>query len=407
MNILHVIRTLDPAWGGPVEGLRNITAKATALGHSAEITCLDAPHSSWLKTSHLKVNAVGPAKLGQFGYCRRLDAWLQENIRRFDLVTANGIWMYFSAAVRRAAMQASVPYFVFIHGALDPWFKHRYPLKHIKKQIYWNAVESRVLRDAAAVLFTTAEEEALAHRAFWPYRCNSKIVGYGIEDPFLRKSQSKESIEPGLSLRRAFPQIGDRKFLLFLARIHEKKGIDLLLQAIGRNSKDFEDYAFVITGPGNEGYISELKTMAAQFGLENQLIWTGPLYDELKWAAFQEAEAYVLPSHQENFGISITEALACSVPVLITVKVNIWREIVEDGAGFAENDDVSGICRLLERWSRSSQTQKLCMRENARRCFENHFDIANTSARLFTLFALFAERQTPDHKEATDFECVS
>jgi len=112
MNILHVIRTLDPAWGGPVEGVKNIAAKAAALGHSTEITCLDAPQSAWLKTPHLHVNAIGPAKLGKYGYCRRLDSWLQENIRRFDVVTANGIWMYFSAAVRRAARRACVPYFV-------------------------------------------------------------------------------------------------------------------------------------------------------------------------------------------------------------------------------------------------------------------------------------------------------
>ena len=406
MNILHVIRTLDPAWGGPVEGVKSIVAKAAVLGHSAEITCLDAPESAWLKTPHLRVNAIGPAKLGTYGYCRRLDSWLQENIRRFDVVTANGIWMYFSAAVRRAARRACVPYCVFTHGALDPWFKHKYPLKHIKKQIYWNAFEYRVLRDAAAVLFTTAEEQALAHGAFWPYRCNSKVVGYGIEDPFISKIGSREFDEARHLLRRTFPQIGDRKFLLFLARIHEKKGIELLLQAIARNSKNYRDHAFVIGGPGREGYISELKSMAAQLGLENQIIWTGPLYGELKWAAFREAEAYVLPSHQENFGLSVTEALACSVPVLITIKVNIWREIVEDDAGLAENDDVSGICRLLEKWSRLPPTQKLSMGENARRCFVNRFDIVNTSACLFTLFALFAERHT-GHEKAAEFECVS
>jgi glycosyltransferase involved in cell wall biosynthesis len=114
----------------------------------------------------------------------------------------------------------------------------------------------------------------------------------------------------------------------------------------------------------------------------------------------------VLPSHQENFGISVTEALACSVPVLITIKVNIWREIVEDDAGLAENDDVSGICRLLEKWSRLPRIQKLSMGENARRCFVNRFDIANTSACLLTLFALFAERHTAQEK-AAEFECAS
>lgn len=403
MNILHVIRTLDPAWGGPLEGVKNIVARAGALGHSAEITCLDEPESPWLRNINLHVNAVGPARLGKFGYCNRLDRWLGENVRRFDVVTANGIWMYFSTSVRRAARRAGVPYFVFTHGALDPWFRRRYPLKHIKKQIYWNVAEYRVLRDAAAVLFTTAEEQALSRRAFWPYRCHSKVVGYGIEDPFLSKIGSIEVTKSRHLLRGILPELGDRKFILFLARIHEKKGIDLLLQAMARNSENYEDHALVIGGPGKDAYVSELKSMAVQLGLESQVLWTGPLYGELKWAALREAEAYVLPSHQENFGISVAEAMACGVPVLITVQVNIWREIVEDGAGLAENDDVSGICRLLEKWSALPSAQKLSMRERARQCFLNRFDIANTSASLFNLFA---EQRVVDQKEAA-LECVS
>src|SRR5271166_6649597 len=110
MNILHVIRTMDPAWGGPVEGLKNIAAQAAVSGHSLEITCLDAPQAPWLKSLDARVNAVGP---GKFGYSRRLDSWLASNISRFDVVVANGIWMYFSDAVRRAAIRAGVPYFVF------------------------------------------------------------------------------------------------------------------------------------------------------------------------------------------------------------------------------------------------------------------------------------------------------
>jgi glycosyltransferase involved in cell wall biosynthesis len=403
MKMLHVIRTLDPAWGGPVEGVKNIVAKAGALGHSAEITCLDTPRSSWLKALDLHVNAIGPASLGKFGYCRRLDSWLEENVRRFDAIAANGIWMYFSAAVRRAAMRAGIPYFVFTHGALDPWFKHTYPFKHIKKQIYWSLVEHKVLRDASAVLFTTADEQALSYRAFWPYRCNPKVIGYGIQDPFLSKISSKEPTEARQLLRRFVPELAERKFLLFLARIHEKKGVGLLLQAIARNGNRYHDHAFVIAGPGTNSYVSELKSMAVQLGLKNQVIWTGPLYGELKWAAMRQAEAYVLPSHQENFGIAVAEALACGVPVLITIKVNIWREIVENRAGLAENDDVSGICRLLEKWSGLHDAQKSFMRERARRCFLDHFDIANTSANLFSLFA----QKQPAHQKEAALQCVS
>ncbi len=387
MNILHVIRTMDPAWGGPVEGLKNIAAQAAVAGHTLQVTCLDGPDAPWLKALDVHVNAIGPAKCGKFGYSRRLDTWLAENIKAFDAVVANGIWMFFSAAVRRAALRGNVPYFVFTHGALDPWFKQKYPGKQLKKQVYWILFEHKVLRDAEAVLFTTREEKAVSHGAFWPYRCNPKVVGYGIGDPFISQVRSKDRPETRQHLKGALPALGDRRFLLFLARVHEKKGIDLFLRAIARNRQNYQEHAFVIAGPGAAAYISELKAMGLQLGLERQLIWAGPLYAETKWAAIREAEAYVLPSHQENFGLSVVEALACGVPVLITNKVNIWREIIADGAGLAETDDVSGISRLLEQWSRLHPEQRASMRDRARQCFLSHFDVAQTSSSLFSVLA--------------------
>ena len=383
MNILHVIRTMDPAWGGPVEGVKNIALQGTAAGHSLEITCLDPPEALWLKDLKINVNAIGPAQCGTFGYSRRLDWWLRNNISRFDVVVVNGIWMYFSSAVRRAAKRANVPYFVFTHGALDPWFKQNYPVKQVKKQVYWSLFEHKVLRDAAAVLFTTAEERVVSDGAFWPYRCNAKVVGYGIGDPFISQGRMQNRSEARQQLNLALPQLGDRKFLLFLARVHEKKGVDLLLQAIARNGVKYQDHAVVIAGPGKQAYISDLKVMAGRFGLEKQVIWAGPLYGDLKWAAIAEAEAYVLPSHQENFGISVAEALACGIPVLITNKVNIWREIAAERGGLVDNDDVSGISRLLERWISLDTEQRSSMRNNARECFLNHFEITRTSANLF------------------------
>jgi glycosyltransferase involved in cell wall biosynthesis len=382
---------MDPAWGGPVEGLKNIVAQATAAGHASQITCLDEPHAPWLRPLEPHVNAIGPAKWGKFGYCRRLDSWLAGNIKRFDVVVANGIWMYFGAAVRRAAKQANIPYFVFTHGALDPWFKRNYPRKQLKKHAYWILFEHKVLRDAAAVLFTTVEEQVASHRAFLPYDCNPKVVEFGIGDPFISQVRLKDRVEARRELKRALPALGDREFLLFLARVHEKKGIDLLLDAIARNRRNYQEHAFVIAGPGEHAYVSELKALSAQLGLEKQLIWAGPLYGESKWAAIRAAEAYVLPSHQENFGISVVEALACGIPVLITNKVNIWREIVADGCGLAETDDASGICRLLEQWNGLQTEQRASMRDRARQCFLKHFDITRTGIKLSSLFKQAAQ----------------
>ncbi len=197
--------------------------------------------------------------------------------------------------------------------------------------------------------------------------------------------------------------MGNRKFLLFLARIHEKKGIDLLLQAIARNLRDYQEHAFVIAGPGEAAYVSQLKTLASQLGLEKHVIWSGPLYGAAKWAVLTEAEAYILPSHQENFGISVVESLSCRVPVLITDKVNIWREIAAERAGLVGSDDVSGVCTLLERWSRISPEQRRSMRAAARECFLSKFDVASTSGTLFNLLA--AGSRIDHHNEV--LQCAS
>ena len=385
MKLLHVIRTMDPAWGGPVEGVTNFTRQAVARGHHAEVVCLDPPASPWIKNVSVKVNALGNARYGNFGYSRRLDWWLQANAPRFDALIANGIWMYFSAATRRAALRAGVPYFVFTHGALDPWFAKHYPHKQVKKSIYWLLFEHQVLRDAEAVLFTTTEEKQLSQGAFWPYQCNALVTGYGVTDPLPVQELEVSSQQARLQLEELAPGIRGKKFILFLARLHEKKGIDLLLQAMARTRQQSSDYRFVIAGPGDPSYVASLKAQAASLHVDDITVWTGPLYAKTKWAAMRCADAYILPSHQENFGISVAEALACGVPVLITDKINIWREIQAAHGGLVEPDDTDGITRLLQRWFALNPQEKECMRESARACFQEHFDIAKVSGDFFDL----------------------
>ena len=99
------------------------------------------------------------------------------------------------------------------------------------------------------------------------------------------------------------------------------------------------------------------------------------LAGNLKWGAFSAADAFILPSHQENFGIAVVEALACGTPVLISNKVNIWREIVADEAGYVENDDLAGTTRLIERWVSTAPDVRAAMKGNARECFARHFEI--------------------------------
>lgn len=381
MRILFVIRTLNPAWGGPVQGFKNLSLQAQKHGLDVEVVCVDDPSSPWLKGWHLPVHAVGKGSLGMYGYSAQLDRWLAANIQKFDAVVVHSIWMYFSYAAWKAAKRHQVPYYLFIHGALDPWFQQYYPSKNLKKKIYWRLFESKVMRDAAAVLFTTEEEKQLAHNAFLPYQCNPAVVGYGITSP----PGTQGAVDRRAAMHEfsaLYPALNGRKFCLYLSRIHEKKGIDLLLESYARLKNEYEDTALVMAGPGDPATVEKFQALSNQLGLQDRVLWTGPLYDAAKWAAMRAADMYILPSHQENFGISVVEALACNTPVLISNKVNIWREVEQESAGIVEPDTLEGTTRLLKRWAGLAQNQQDTMRTHARACYQRYFDI-ETNSRIF------------------------
>ncbi len=382
MRILFAIRTLNPAWGGPVEGLRNLTSQARKRGYDVEVVCTDSPGAPWLTRWDLDIHAVGMSPM-KYGFSTKLDNWLAANISRFDAIVVHGIWMYFSYAVWKATRRIRIPYFLFIHGALDPWFKQTYPLKHVKKTLYWKLIEHKVLRDAERVLFTTMEELSLADHAFLPWKCRAEVTGYGIARPEMPERLDKTRCARNLT--EAYPALANRNFILFLARVHEKKGIDLLLQAFAAAKDRLKGTALLIAGPGDKKTFDTLGHLAKSLGIADEVVWTGPLYGNDKWNVMRAADVYVLPSHQENFGISVVEALACGLPVLISNKVNIWREIEAGTAGLVAPDDVAGATRLLKEWAARTADERLEMAWNARQCFARHFDIAVTSERFFAL----------------------
>jgi glycosyltransferase involved in cell wall biosynthesis len=293
----------------------------------------------------------------------------------------NGVWQYTSFAVWRALRGTGKPYVVFTHGMLDPWFKRQYPLKHVKKWLYWPWAEYRVLRDASAVLFTSEEEKRLARRSFWLYRCNERVINYGTA------AAPEDDGSSADRFRHAFPSVGNKRIILFLGRIHEKKGCELLIRAYAsllRESPGARDsWHLVFVGPDTRhAYRRSLERLISQTCPEGSVTWTGLLTGDLKWGAFRAADVFALTSHQENFGIAVAEALSCGVPVLMSNQVNIWREIEDDHAGFIEDDDEAGACTLLRKWAALDDGERDVMRANAVRCFSTRFDVRHTSIKL-------------------------
>src|SRR5437868_12547487 len=275
MKILRSIHSLNPAIGGPMEAVKQSSAVLIGRGHRVEIICLDSPSDPWIRQYPVTVHALGSGR-GGYGYVPRFTRWINDRHRDYDAVIVHGLWQYNSFGVWRALRGTATPYFVFPHGMLDPWFNRTYPLKHIKKLLYWPWAEYRVLRDAAAVLFTSEEERRLARRSFSPYRCNEVVVNYGTAAPPTLEATREKFFE-------AFPQVRGKRFFLFLGRLHEKKGCDLLIDAFMqlRNSS-YPPNHLVMAGPcSHDGYLRELRQLAAPLG--DSILFAGMLTGDMKW----------------------------------------------------------------------------------------------------------------------------
>lgn len=379
MKILRVIATIDPDTGGPLEGLKRASTIMCELGVDVEVLSMDAPdlYSDVAAKLPWTIHRQGADKRSYYGVSKRFRSWIGQHAADYDAVIVHGMWQYHGLATSQACRRAGVPYFIYPHGMLDPWFNQAYPLKKLKKQIYWWLAEHTVLRHAQAVLFTSEEECHLARQSFAPYHVREHILGYGTIRPDI------DATEAAGRLRSSGTEWAQRPYFLFLGRIQEKKGLDLLIEAYAdlRSTKqDIPD--LVIAGPEQQpDYARDLKTHYPQAGIH----WIGAISGDLKWQALAAAEALTLVSHQENFGLVVAEALALGTPVLISDKVNIWREIVNDGAGLAESDDLAGARKLLESWQALSPEAKAAMRARAKETFTRHFDLQNATQRLIQL----------------------
>ncbi|NEU10252.1 glycosyltransferase [Flavihumibacter sp. R14] len=393
MKLLHVITSMDPLTGGPCQGIRNSNQALSDFGVHREVVSLDSPSASFLGQDLFPIHAIGPVN-GTWKYSRQLIPWLLDNFARFDVVVVNGLWQYHAFAVQRALKLYKsktkpgkrVPkLFIMPHGMLDPYFqlaKSR-RLKAIRNWFYWHLIEKRVIREADGVLFTCLEELQLARLTFKGYKPRRELnVGYGIESPpaffDLMKSEFLKKI----------PSLRNKRYFLFLSRIHEKKGVDLLIKAYTgfiKLNPELSLPKLVIAGPGlDTEYGRSMKLLASDSTASGaDIFFPGMLSGDSKWGAMYGCEAFVLPSHQENFGIAVAEALACSKPVLISNQVNIWREIKDTGGGIVAEDTLEGTEMLLQSWMCLDAIERKEMSVKARKSYQEHFNVKPAAHKFF------------------------
>ncbi len=380
MRILRIYISMDPKQGGPCQGIRNIVPELQTLGIENKVVCLDDPNSEYLGQDPFTIHTLGDAKT-PWKYNKNLLPWLLAHFHRFDTVIVHGLWSYYSYAVINAIRKYRKKHslgprvYVMPHGMLDPYFQKAKErrLKALRNHIYWKFIENRVINDADGVLFTCEEEMLLARTTFPNYKPKREInVGYGIQPPPGYQSAMREAFAEKV------PQWDGKPYLIFLSRIHPKKGVDLLVKAYLKLEKELETVPqLIIAGPGlDRPYGAAMQELAST---SPNILCPGMLSGDAKWGAFYESEVFVLPSHQENFGIAVVEALACAKPVLISNKVNIWREIQSRNGGIMKNDTEKETYNLLKQWLSLNENQKSEMAKGAQEVYCSSFAIGHAT----------------------------
>ena len=267
-----------------------------------------------------------------------------------------------------------------------PLGHHRPAIHDVKAVLHAQAeiqvlLHQQVVQRAAGQFFTSPTEMQLARATFQPYRPRREItLGYGVAQPPPLASEMAGAFSDRC------PGLGRHPYFLFLGRIDYKKGIDLLIRAYAEVCRRLGASSvpkLVIAGPGGDTkYGMEVHKLGRELCDQDSIFWPGMLTGPAKWGALYHCDAFVLPSHQENFGLAVVEALACGKPVLLSNQVNIAQEIHAQGAALTQPDSAPGTIQLLTDWLKLAPAAKAAMGQRARICFRELYGIEAVAQRL-------------------------
>lgn len=329
MQIAHVITSLDPAAGGPPMVVMRLAAAQASLGHDVSVICYDVPEAadaidrSYKDIPHIGRVAIrnlepggSPERVLGLGMGRKL----RPMIAACDWVQLHGVWETMLRVASSVARGLGKPYVVMPHGMLDAWCMSQ---KRVKKQIAMLLAYRRMLEHAAYLHVLNRDEEASIQQL--GLTAPTRVIPNGVY-----VEEIEPLPEPG-GFREAHPDLGDAPYVLFLSRLHHKKGLDYLAEAFSIMARSDASVRLVVAGP-DEGARDPFEQAVASADLTERVHLVGPIYGSAKYQALVDAACFCLPSRQEGFSIAITEALACGTPVVISEACH-FPEVAEAEAG--------------------------------------------------------------------------
>lgn len=323
MRICIFTTSIDKKGGGPS---RSVPILARGLSEVGVKTTLLTGYSSEMNTHLLDGTSVEVKTIPQNISIRQLERVLLEG--RYDLIHGQNLWIPLYHKMARVARKHGIPYMMTPRGCLEPWCMRQ---KRLKKLIAFHLYQKKDLQRASCVL-ATAKMEADNMRALGISTPIAIIPnGIDVSEYPCRPLSSKNSV---------------RKQIVFLSRIHEKKGIEFLIEAWEQLHRKYSDWNVVIAGNGEEAYIADLKKMIIDKGLDSCIKIIPPVFGEDKRKLYCESALFVLPTFSENFGMVIAEAMSCGVPV-ITTNGTPWQELNDLKLGWCINLSLDNLAKAI------------------------------------------------------------
>lgn len=382
MKVLHVIPALSQYYGGPVKAVLGMCRALNQAGVQADIASTDAdvqgnldiPSGIPFQMEGTAVYCFKCALLRKYGFSLGLSGWIKRNLRNYDLVHIHAFFSYVTMPLVYYAKKYKVPYIIRPSGELSPWSLKQ---SRIKKGLYLSLFGRHCLNTASA-LHLTSEDERTAARCLAP-GTPSVVIPLGMHLPVGNEFPAKGSF------KRKYPALEGKKLIVFLSRLDPKKGLDRLLPAISVLAMGRDNFAVVIAGSGDGEYEARVRDLVLTHGLQEKVIFTGFLQGQDKIDLLRDADVFVLPSYDENFGIAVIEAMAVETPVVISNNIGIHHEVTEYGAGLVTSCESGEIVHALSTLL-DNESLRREMGENGRRLVGEKFTWEKVAAGLMELY---------------------
>lgn len=371
MRILHVIANLATRYGGPSQAIIGMSKSLAEIGNKVTIFTtnqdgdgvLDVPINIPVLKDGVEIRYFPIQNPRFFGTSFPMARALKKGLKNkdYDIVHIHSLYLFHGAVAAHYCRRYKIPYIIRPHGTLDPFLYQR---NRMKKAIIEFLFENRNIKHAIALHYTTEEEKILAR----PFINNDRgfVVPNGL---YLDEYDVK--ITKG-QFRERFPETKGKKIILFFSRLNFKKGLDLLIQAFDNVAQVKNNVHLVITGPDNDGYGENVKKWIKERNLDSRVTFTGMLTGQGKLQVLYDADMFVLPSYSENFGISVIEAMICGLPVIVSNKVNIYRELLKNNAGEVVNCDADELTMKILKLLDDSNHSKL-ISDNGKKLVEEYY----------------------------------